>query len=170
MPVVAQPDVVVTVGTDHHPFPRLLGWIDRWAAERPEVTVFVQRGHTAAPAHARSEPFVTPGDLEAMLATAAAVVCHGGPGSIMEARAAGLRPLVVPRDPDLGEHVDGHQLTFTAALEREGLIDRPTDEAALGGLLDEALRAPTRLAPTGDAVPEAVRRIGDLIDGLVTGP
>ena len=28
------PLVLVTVGTDHHPFERLIGWIDRWTPTR----------------------------------------------------------------------------------------------------------------------------------------
>ena len=30
--------VVVSVGTDHHPFDRLVEWVDRWAGEHPDVS------------------------------------------------------------------------------------------------------------------------------------
>jgi len=41
------PLVLVTVGTDHHPFDRLVGWIDRWAPPG-RVRLVVQYG-TAVP-------------------------------------------------------------------------------------------------------------------------
>lgn len=162
--------IIVTVGTDHHPFDRLVNWVDQWANDHPEVDVLVQRGRSDAPRHARSEAFMDPGSLAEAMADADAVVCHGGPSSIMEARAAGHRPIVVPRDPALGEHVDGHQLRFAAALEGEGLIDRPTTPAGLHALLDRSLVEPTRLAADDRATgAETVARIGNLIDDLVEG-
>ncbi len=39
-----EPRVLVTVGTDHHRFDRLIGWVDRWAAAHPEARVLVQHG------------------------------------------------------------------------------------------------------------------------------
>ncbi len=52
--------------------------------------------------------------LEELLAQATVVVCHGGPGTVTEARDAGHVPLCMPRDPELGEHVDDHQQRFAA--------------------------------------------------------
>jgi UDP-N-acetylglucosamine transferase subunit ALG13 len=54
------PRVLVTVGTDHHRFDRLIGWVDRWAAAHPDAQVLVQHGTATAPAH---------GEAVVMLAT-----------------------------------------------------------------------------------------------------
>ena len=66
---------------------------------------------------------------------ASAVVCHGGPGTIALARRCGHVPIVVPRDPALGEHVDDHQMRYTAVLARSGAIEIATSAAELGRLL-----------------------------------
>jgi hypothetical protein len=50
------------------------------------------------------------------------VVLHGGPASIMEVRGLGKLPVVVPRDPRYGEHVDGHQLRFARRMSAAGLV------------------------------------------------
>jgi UDP-N-acetylglucosamine transferase subunit ALG13 len=119
--------VFVSLGTDHHPFDRLLTMIGAWAADHPEVTVLVQSGHTEVPAalHLPSVtvvPFLDVADLDAQLSEATAVVCHGGPSTIMEARAAGHTPIVAARDPARGEHVDGHQQRFVARIARDAIV------------------------------------------------
>jgi UDP-N-acetylglucosamine transferase subunit ALG13 len=99
--------VAVLVGTDHHPFDRLLGWVSD-IADRGPARWFVQHGSTSLPTGLPGAPMLAPAALHDLLVRADAVVCHGGPGLIMEARALGHRPVVVARDPGLGEHVDDH--------------------------------------------------------------
>src|SRR4051794_18891784 len=101
--------VVVLVGTDHHPFERIVRWADQWATSHPDDDVFVQHGHTDSPNVARGAAFVSPADLGTILQSAHVAIIHGGPGTLAEARYAGHRPIVVPRDPEKGEHVDSHQ-------------------------------------------------------------
>ncbi len=47
-----RPLVLVSVGTDFHPFDRLVAAVDRWAAQHPEARVVVQHGRSRAPRHA----------------------------------------------------------------------------------------------------------------------
>ena len=108
----AKPLVFVTVGTDHHRFERLMDWADAWGASHPDVRLVVQHGNARPVEHAESSPFLRPEQFKELLATANAVVCPGGPGGIMETRAAGLRPIVVPRRAHLEEHVDDHSTTY----------------------------------------------------------
>ena len=83
----------------------------------------VQHGSaTRPPSLAEGQEFLTHDRLVALLAEATAVVCHGGPGTIMDAREAGHVPLCVPRDPRLGEHVDGHQQRFAAMVGQAGVV------------------------------------------------
>ena len=95
------PLVVALAGTDHHPFDRLVdvgrrggGPPARRAVPRP-----ARRRPPGAPVVAEGQEFLTHDRLVELLAEATAVVCHGGPGTIMDAREAGHVPLCVPRDP-----------------------------------------------------------------------
>ena len=162
-----RPLVVVTVGTDHHPFDRLLRWTAAWS--RGDVDVLVQSGASTPVDGLDCRPFLDVDELDAAVGRAAAVVCHGGPGTIMQARQAGRLPIVVPRRPDLGEHVDGHQLRFAAWMaDRDQIVVAATD-AELHALLDKALSDPASFrlpGGTGGAF-EASARFGQLVDELV---
>lgn len=114
--------IVASVGTDHHPFDRLVRWMDDVADTRDDVDVFVQHGRTGPPVVAGGASLLPLEDLRDRFATADVVVCHGGPATIMDAIDAGHRPLVVPRDPSRGEHVDDHQQRFARRLARDGRI------------------------------------------------
>lgn len=110
------------VGTDHHPFDRLVDWVDACATAHPGNRFFVQYGASREPRVAEGAAYLAYDELTALLAQAAVVVCHGGPGTITDARAQGLVPICLPRDPARGEHVDGHQLRFAAAAARAGIV------------------------------------------------
>jgi UDP-N-acetylglucosamine transferase subunit ALG13 len=133
------PLVVALVGTDHHPFDRMVDWIDAAAERRPEVRFVVQHGATKAPRVAEGHGFLAHDALVRLLADATAVVCHGGPGTIMDAREAGHVPVCVPRDPAFGEHVDGHQQRFAALVSEAGVVRYVADQAEFDRELDRAL-------------------------------
>ena len=169
--VASLPLLLGTTGTDHHPFDRLVGWLDDWSARQPagRVRCLIQSG-TAKPArHAESVPLLPYDELTRLLASAAVVVCHGGPGTIMDCRAAGLRPICVPRVSALGEHVDDHQLLFTRRAAQAGLIELAEDEQTLHRHLDEALLPPARFQVDGGGAgsnAETLARIGRLTSEL----
>lgn len=100
-------------------------WADELAAE-DGTTWFVQHGFTPWPVDPSSSMTGTTmlgiDELTRLMDVADVVITHGGPGLIMEARAARHVPIVLPRDPDLGEHVDSHQMDFAARLRDEGTI------------------------------------------------
>ncbi|CAN5805166.1 hypothetical protein BH10ACT1_BH10ACT1_33170 [soil metagenome] len=163
--------VVVTVGTDHHPFDRLVGWVDRWAAAHPDLPVLVQRGESRPALHAASVEMLGYDELVAAMAGADAVVAQGGPGGIMDARSVGHRPIVVPRRGSLGEHVDDHQVAFTARMAELGLVWLAGDEAELVALLERALVDPAalRIPPDHGAVEATVDAFRAVVDPLVAG-
>jgi UDP-N-acetylglucosamine transferase subunit ALG13 len=182
----AGPLLLVTVGTDHHPFDRLVRWADAWLAGHPgALRCLMQTGTSAPPAGGvRGTPEGCPGEsggvqwraylefeaLQAAMASAAAVVCHGGPGTILGARHMGAVPIVVPRQHRLGEHVDDHQVAFSRRLAAEGGgIHLAETEAELHRLLDRvaAESAAFRSGPEDRATGSAVREFGRLVDGLV---
>jgi UDP-N-acetylglucosamine transferase subunit ALG13 len=171
VPATASPSplVVAVVGTDHHPFDRLVRWVDGWAAERP-ARVVVQHGAAAAPSYAEGRPTVPPDELSRLLREAVAVVCHGGPGTISAVREAGKVPIVLARRSDLGEHVDDHQVGFVERLARAGEVRVAADEAALRSVLDSAVADPAMLqtsplVPNGSA---AAARFAELVAERLT--
>jgi UDP-N-acetylglucosamine transferase subunit ALG13 len=95
----------------------------------------VQRGATPPRPGLESFDYVPAEELEALMRNADAVVCHGGPGTISLASGTGHRPIVVPRDPSLGEHVDDHQMRYAARLAAQDRIDIANDERELLALL-----------------------------------
>ena len=58
--------VLVVVGTDHHPFDRVVGWADEWAASHPGVRVLVQYGTSRPPTTAEGHDLLPVGDLTAL--------------------------------------------------------------------------------------------------------
>lgn len=131
--------VAALVGTDHHPFERLVDWMDASALRHPDVRFVVQHGTTRRPRVAEGQDFLRHDELCRLLADASVVVCHGGPGLIIEAREAGHVPLCLPRDPDHGEHVDGHQQRFAAFLGSVGAVRNLRTRAEFDRELDHAL-------------------------------
>lgn len=165
-----RPLVLVALGTDHHPFERAVRWLDAWAAANPRARVLVQHGHSPSPRHAEGLPFLGRDQLHAAMTQAAVVVSHGGPGIITEARRAGRLPVVLARDPELGEHVDDHQLQFAARLDSCGLARVCATAQQLTAAIDAALARPEdfRVAPgSGEETVRAARRAGALIDLLI---
>jgi UDP-N-acetylglucosamine transferase subunit ALG13 len=164
--------VVVMVGTDHHPFERLVGWADELAGRRPGTRVVVQHGASPAPLVAEGRPFLPHAEIVTLLAEAAAVVCHGGPGTIMDARTAGHVPLCVPRDPARGEHVDGHQQRFAALAHQAGIVTRVETLEDLAvevdALLATDLGSRARVLPMSPATEAARRQLAHELDELVT--
>lgn len=173
------PLLLVTVGTDHHPFGRLMDWLDNWlgAGGSEKVRALVQHGATRPPRPGRVGPegavaHLEYEELQKAMGEAAIVVCHAGAATIMEARRYGRLPIIVAREAGLGEIVDGHQARFARHVGIEGIAVNCTSEAELHAALDhavaepEAFTVPEALDP--DAVPEPVARAGALIDELIT--
>jgi UDP-N-acetylglucosamine transferase subunit ALG13 len=165
------PLVMLVVGTDHHPFDRAVSWVDDWAAAHEgRARVVIQHGTSLPPAHTEAHELLPVAELEAMMAGAAAVVCHGGPGTIMGAREAGVVPICVPRRSDLGEHVDDHQVRFATRVSEAGQVHLATTAAELGSLLDRALEGADGFRldlAHEDPAAEAVARFAALVDGLL---
>jgi len=166
--------VVVTVGTDHHPFDRLIGWVNDCLARRPEDSAefFVQSGTASVTPACPWSRFLGTDQLGALLDEAEVIVCHGGPASIASAWARGQVPIVVPRLRRLGEHVDDHQLDFCVQVAEVGRIRLAQTAAAFAEYLDEAARDIRRFrcSPLPGDVDTAVARFGALVEELVGRP
>ncbi len=170
--MTAQKLIVVSVGTDHHPFDRLVVWMDRWAATQPDLKIVIQRGSAGPTTNVESHALIAHDELCDLFASATVVITHGGPSTVMDIRAAGRLPVVFPRDPTLGEHIDDHQVRFGQHLARHNLarIAYTTDElaAALASALDcpEEYRVPIDSSPAPGVI--AFGRVVDDLIGAVT--
>ncbi|MFN8125473.1 MAG: hypothetical protein U0R64_03045 [Candidatus Nanopelagicales bacterium] len=131
--------VVASMGTDHHRFTRLAGWLEDWLPRHPDVELRVQHGATRPVSGARNVERLTHQDLTRWLAQADAAVLQGGPGGIMDALSEGMRPIVVPRLKVFDEVVDDHQLDFCSRLADDGVVALADSQDILEDLLDETL-------------------------------
>lgn len=165
------PLVLALAGTDHHPFDRMVQWIDAAAMRHRDVRFLVQHGATRPPRVAEGHDYLSHDHLVDLLAQARVVVCHGGPGLITEAREAGHVPLCMPRDPLLGEHVDGHQQRFARLVGDACVVRTVTSLHAFDEELDSALLASldASAAQTTTLVRDAARaRVAADLDRLMT--
>lgn len=126
----AAPGIVVSLGTDHHPFPRLVEWLDQALEQLPEVSCLLQHGFTRPSERAMNTHRMPRTELLEMYHSAQVVIVQGGPGSILDARLTGHIPLAVPRLAHLGEVVDDHQVAFTRHMVEDGearLVEGPDE-------------------------------------------
>ncbi len=132
--------IVVTVGTHEQPFDRLVSAAAALGGNEP---LLVQYGTSKVP-HGRGEwvDFLSFDELAERAAQARVFVCHAGVGSIVLARRYGLRPIVVPRRPELSEHVDGHQLELSRRLAQSGIVTPVEDERDLAAAVWAPADAP----------------------------
>ncbi len=162
--------VVVSVGTDHHPFNRLMDWVEQWTIGAPDdVSVVVQHGASRPPRGSIGHYMLPKQELVALMATADAVLVQGGPGGIMDARRAGRMPIAVPRLGRLGEAVDDHQVSFCRHMAAAGKLVIAENAREAFAALDCALADPDRAGVQDDIahVATTVRRFGDAVDQLL---
>lgn len=111
--------ILVTIGTHHQPFDRL---IEAAAAlQRAGHEVVAQTGTSSVPV-AGGRAWIPPSELAALADRAAVIVCHAGPGSLALAWERGRTPVVVPRRAAFAEHVDDHQVQFCAHLSERAVV------------------------------------------------
>ena len=119
--------IFATVGTHGQPFARFLELL-----RELDDDIVLQFGHNPPPeGFASAMAFMPFDDVRRHMADARAVVPPAGVGSILCAREAGHLPVVVPRLPELGEHVDGHQSELTRTLDAMGHVIAVWENEAL---------------------------------------
>lgn len=163
------PFIFVTVGTDHHPFDRLVGTTEEWS-QTAETSAFIQYGASRQPRSPRSAPFLDHEQMTSAIRDSVAVVSHGGPGTIMMARQHGKKPIVMPRQASLGEHVDDHQVRFAHRLSEAGEVHLAESTASLWALLDATLTAPERFLLNGASshhVTDTVRHFEEIVNSVL---
>ncbi len=162
--------VLATVGTDHHPFDRFVEWIDAWHAEHPDVEVFVQYGTCERRPEAPGSQWVEGHELASMMQRADAIVSHGGPSTIIEARSNGTVPVVIPRNPALGEHVDGHQMRFADFMSAQDNILLARTQSDVNELVTRVLAGEVPAPPVSANQSATLQRVSSVIDELMAQP
>ena len=163
--------VFVTVGTDHHPFDRVVTWVSEWAKDHDvSDQCFAQYGTSSPPVGIQGAEYVSHDKAQELFRAAKVVITHGGPGTIVEIRQKQAKPIVVPRRSDLGEHVDDHQVKFARHIARTGLVDIAETSQELRRLLDELAWSPRRVVAMDDdaaRVGLSVEAFAAVVDPLI---
>jgi UDP-N-acetylglucosamine transferase subunit ALG13 len=168
----ADPLLLVTVGSDHHPFGRLIRWIDDYLDDRhptPPLRYVCQYGTAPAPrSSVEAHAYIDHADLQALMQRASAIVVQGGPYSMIESLRNGRVPIAVPRQRDLREHVDDHQLAFCRFLAERNEILLATTEEEFYAAMDKVLHDPDAFTAPPAVYAEqraaAVQRFGSAIN------
>ncbi|MEJ2887914.1 hypothetical protein [Actinomycetospora aeridis] len=177
-PTPDRPLLLVSVGSDHHPFGRLIDWVDEYLSVRtaaPPVRYVCQHGTSPAPrSAAAASAFVDHRELQSWMGQASATVVQGGPYSMIESMRNGRVPIAVPRRRALGECVDDHQAAFCRFLADRDEILLATSSDELFAVLDRVLDDPTAYAappwPYDEARAAAIRRFGSAVSGYRPRP
>lgn len=112
--------IVVTVGTMHRDFARLVRAVDRIAADTGERAIMQIGMGTTRPEHTESFDFRSREEMASLYREARVVVAHAGIGTVIEVLRAGAPLIVVPRLQAFGEHNNDHQCDLARAVERRG--------------------------------------------------
>jgi UDP-N-acetylglucosamine transferase subunit ALG13 len=133
--------IFVTVGNATQRFPRLLSAVGAMASSGVfgSELVVIQVGHNAGftASHCQQERFVSPDRFASLMREADVVICHAGAGTLYHAFQAGKVPVVMPRRPMYGEHVED-QLELVKALAAEGRIIPAYEPAELPHAVEAA--------------------------------
>ncbi|MGE1101267.1 glycosyltransferase [Peribacillus simplex] len=110
--------IFITVGTHEQQFNRLLEKINELKTEKKlKEEVVIQSGYSdyiADSCYFKNIMSFT--EMTNYIKDARIVITHGGPGSIFSVINQGKIPVVVPRNPLYGEHVDNHQMEFVKRM------------------------------------------------------
>lgn len=156
--------IFVTVGSQL-PFDRLVGAVDRWAAERGRRDVVAQVGATEARfEHVTALPSLAPSEFDEHVRRAELVVGHAGTGTLMAALSAGRPVVVLARREALRETRNDHQVATVERFAGRPSVWGTADERELGALIDAALEAGGAGALAPHASGPLVERLGRFLD------
>ncbi len=117
--------ILVALGTEQFPFPRLLDWIDQAIEEGvipKEEEVFIQAGNTEYKTHHQNvtiRQLIPYNELYKKYGEARISIVHAGIGTFLDILEQEKTPLLVPRNPALREHKDNHQQEFAELVQKE---------------------------------------------------
>jgi UDP-N-acetylglucosamine transferase subunit ALG13 len=151
--------ILALLGTHPAPMHALVVALDQLIATGAiSEDVVVQAATTGAVARGARQIGVIPyQDLQSLIRSASVVISHAGPATLADVRQAGKVPVVVPRRPERGEHVDDHQVRYAARLAGTPGYVVVGDLSELGAAIERARRSPAHSAAAD--VSRAVRAL-----------
>lgn len=164
---------MVSVGTDHHPFDRLISWVDAWLADQGgNVDAIFQHGSSRPSSIGKSALILPHDELLNLFRESTVVVTQVGPGTILDANSVGRKPIVVARNPRLGEHVDGHQIAFGKLMHDRGAAFMVDSEESLRAAIERALDDPqwSRMPQRPSPAPRTAEVLADVVANAVARP
>ena len=164
--------LLVSMGTDHHHFDRLSGWVESWLDTHVDVRCVVQEGVSRVPRRAVGVGMLPREEFRSLIRKSSMYVCQGGPGSILDAVAQGVVPIAVPRLAARHEVVDDHQVSFTRKATELGWAHGVETEDALHQELDLALTAPEtfRRPPEKSHARQATQALESMMESMEFRP
>lgn len=160
----------VTVGTHEQPFDRVLRAVDalaeRYALPTPILCQIGYSEYEPTVAWERMLPFA---ETQERLRTAAVVITHGGPGSVMPALAAGRPTVLVPRQRGHDEHVDDHQVAFCRRISEVYGVPTVEDVGELEAAVAAALASPPATVERAGVAP-AIDLLEERVEALLRPP
>lgn len=122
---------LVTLGTQHQEFTRLLDYIEN---SNLKGEIIVQAGYTKYESKKmKIFDFISYDEMEKYIDKCDLVITHAGTGSIVMPLKKGKKVIACARLSKFGEHVDDHQVELVDVFYSEGYIlkadeDTPLDE------------------------------------------
>lgn len=163
--------IFMSVGTDVHPFERLIIWAEAIVQElgSDRVEIRVQHGHSRTPTVGMSWPMLPRAHMIEEFKAADLVIVSCGPGAVMDARSVGKLPIVVARDHTRGEHVDGHQQAFARHLDATGMARNATTLSELLELINNYVDAPSSFTvQPSEEEPAGIAGFGQRVNELLS--
>lgn len=145
--------IFVTTGTSKLPFERFVREVDRLAGAGVfgEDRVLMQyRGSDFQPAHCERVDALDFGEMLQAVEDARLVLGHGGAGTLLLCREAGVPMILVARRAEFGENHDDHQVDFCEHVAAHQLAYYAAEMEDLESLCQDALRG---ARPQVDAQP-----------------
>ena len=141
--------IFVTVGVQL-PFDRLVRTVDEWAARTERSAVFAQIGASRwKPSYLRWTDFLDPAQHRERMESADVLIAHAGMGSILTALELGKPILIMPRQANLKEHRNDHQIATAKSLREKELVSVAMNETELSHRLEtiDGLCGARRIGP-----------------------
>lgn len=125
---------LVTLGTQHQEFTRLLDYIEN---SNLKGEIIVQAGYTKYESkRMKIFDFISYDEMEKYIDKCDLVITHAGTGSIVMPLKKGKKVIACARLSKFGEHVDDHQVELVDVFYSEGYILKVDEDT----FLDEVLK------------------------------
>lgn len=137
--------IFVVLANEKFPFIRLVTWVLQAVQEGIiKEEVILQYGNTPVgelPATIKPVQWLKHEEFDEHIMKASKVIAHAGVGIFLQSRWHGRIPLLVPRKPEAGEHLDNHQMDLAEQLHDEFALPYAQTYEEFKALLSQDLDA-----------------------------